>query len=176
MVARMLLDPLNDAQDRLGRLSPKERELLDQILLHKSLKVIAHDLGVTQSAIDQRLKSARSKLGAADRNDAARRYSGLLASCRESTYGFEELGTDPESPVTDISEPASGSTFTFHDSATFQVMPPWDGGRQRSTVPEFLDENIGTLWRIVAIPVFAVATAMLALALMAMAKALSELL
>jgi DNA-binding CsgD family transcriptional regulator len=176
MVAQMLLEPLNDAHVRLGRLSPKERELLDQILQHKSLKVIAHDLGVTPSAVDQRLKSARMKLGAADRNDAARRYSGLLASCRESTYGFQELGNEPESTVTDTSEPPSGSTFTFHDSATIEVVPSWFERRNRSVVPDFLDENVGRLWRVIAIPVFAVAIAMLALALMAMAKSLSELL
>jgi DNA-binding CsgD family transcriptional regulator len=172
----MLLEPLNDAQIRLGRLSPKERELLDQILQHKSLKVIAHHLGVTPSAVDQRLKSARIKLGAADRNDAARIYTGLLASCRESTCGFAQLGTELGSQVTETSEPPSGSTFTFHDSATIEVVPSWFERRHRGVVPEFLDEKVGRLWRVVAIPVFAVAIAMLALALMAMAKSLSELL
>jgi DNA-binding CsgD family transcriptional regulator len=172
----MLLEPFSDAHVRLGRLSPKERELLDQILLHKPLKVIAHELGVTPSAIDQRLKSARVKLGAADKSDAARRYSGLLASCRESTYGFAELGIEPESHVTETSEPLTASTFTFEDSATYQVVPSWYERRQRGTVPEFLDEKVGRLWRVVAIPVFAVSTAMLLLALMAMARSLSELL
>ena len=172
----MLLEPLNEAHIRLSRLSPKERELLDQILEHKSLKVIAHDLGVTPSAVDQRLKSARIKLGAIDRNDAARRYSGLLASCRESTCGFAQLGSEPEAQVIETSEPPSGSTFTFHDSATFEVIPPWFERGHRGTVPEFLDEKVGRLWRVVAIPVFAVTIAMLALALMAMAKSLSDLL
>lgn len=176
MVTQMLLEPLDDARFRLSRLSEKERQLLDRMLEHKSLKVIAHDLGVTPSAVDQRLKSARIKLGAADRNDAARRYSGLLASCRESTSGFPQLGTEGESKVIERSEPPSASTFTFHDSATFQVAPPWLERHHGSAVPEFLDEKIGRLWRVFAIPVFAVTIAMLALALMAMAKALSELL
>ena len=176
MVARMLLEPLNDANHRLGRLSPKELEVLDQILQHKSLKIIAHDLGVTPSAVDQRLKSARIKLGATDRNDAARIYSALLASCRESTYGFAQLATDHEPPVTETSEPPSGSTFTFHDSATIEVVPPWLERRHQGAVPEFLDDKFGLLWRVVAIPVFAVTIAILALALMAMARSLSELL
>lgn len=171
----MPLKLLDDVHDRFGRLSPKERELLDHVLQHKSLKVIAHDLGVTVSAVDQRLKSARRKLGAADRNDAARLYSAALASCRESTCGLAEVGTTRESPLSQILEPPLRSTFTFQDSATIDVAPPWFGRRQRGAVSEVLDEKFGRLWRVVAIPVFAVAIAMLALALMAMAKALSEL-
>lgn len=176
MVARMFLETLDDTQMQLGRLSPKELEVLDQILQHKSLKVIAHDLGVTPSAVDQRLKSARMKLGATDRNDAARIYSAMLAGCRESTCGFTQLVSERESQVTRPSEPPSGSTFTFHDSATYEVVPPWLQRGHGGAVPEFLDEKVGRLWRVVAIPVFAVTIAMLALALMAMAKALSELL
>lgn len=172
----MLFEPLDHAEIRLNRLSPKEREVLDHILLHKSLKVIAYDLGVTPSAVDQRLKSARQKLGAADRNDAARIYSALLTDCRDSTCGFAQLVTERESPVIQTSEPPTGSTFTFQDSATYEVVPPWFGNGHRGTVPEFLDEKVGRLWRVVAIPVFSVTIAMLALALMAMARSLSELL
>ena len=137
----MLLEPLNDENNRLSRLSPKERELLDQILLHKSLKVIAHELGVTPSAVDQRLKSARVKLGAIDRNDAARRYSSLLAGCRESTSGFAQLGTGPQSQLTNTSEPHGEQTFTFHDSATIDVVPSWFERQHRGGVPEYLDEK-----------------------------------
>ncbi len=74
------------------------------------------------------------------------------------------------------SEQHSASTFTFNDSATIQVAPPWFERRQGSAVPEFLDEKVGRLWRVVAIPVLSITIAMLALALMAMAKSLSELL
>jgi FixJ family two-component response regulator len=75
MPLALLTDTRDSPQARLDRLSAKERAVLDQILLHKPLKVIAHDLGVTLSAVDQRLKSARVKLGASDRNEAARIYS-----------------------------------------------------------------------------------------------------
>ena len=173
---RMPVELLSDSDERFGRLSPKERELLDHILQHKSLKVIAHDLGVTPSAVDQRLKSARLKLGAVDRNDAARRYSALLAGCRESTYGFAELGGGGDAPLFQPSEPAAGSTFTFQDSATINVAPPWFEHGHTAAVSEVLDEKFGRAWRVVAIPVLAVLIAVLALALIAMAKSLGELL
>jgi len=166
----------SEAAARLGRLSAKEREVLDQILLHKPLKVIAHELGITLSAVDQRLKAARAKLDAADRNEAARIYSALLAACRESTYGFEDLGSGRHRPLSPESELHSGATFMLRDSATTFVAPPWQDSDNRGAVSEVLDEKFGKAWRVLAIPVFAVAIAVLALALIAMARELGELL
>lgn len=168
-------EPCGDAGERLERLSAKEREVLDHILEHKPLKVIAHDLGITLSAVDQRLKAARVKLGAADRNEAARTYSSLLATCIKSTCGFEAVGDTPEPSVGPVPEPVSRSVFEFKDSATIIVPAPWDGGRQ-GAVPEVLDEKFGRLWRVAAIPVFAILIAVLALALISMSQSLSTIL
>lgn len=176
MALDVLSESPSDLQLRLTRLSAKEREVLDQILLHKPLKLIAHDLGITLSAVDQRLKAARIKLGAADRNEAARAYAALLATCRESTCGFEALGTPYEAQVIRPPEPPSRSTFMLQDSGTIFVPPSLYGGGQREAVSEVLDEKFGRLWRVVAIPVLAVVIAILALALMAMARSLGELL
>lgn len=169
-------DPTGDMRVRLNRLSAKEREVLDQILLHKPLKIIAHDLGITLSAVDQRLKSARGKLGAADRHEAARAYSALLLACRESTCGFEAVGENYESQLIQTSEPPPGSTFMLQDSGTIIVPPSLYESGHHDAVSEILDEKFGRLWRIVAIPVLAVVIAMLVLAILAMARTLGELL
>lgn len=161
---------------RLNQLSAKEREVLDQILLHKPLKLIAHDLGITLSAVDQRLKSARAKLGSSDRNEAARTYSALLIACRESTCGFEAVAAALDAHVFEPLEPASRSTFTLEDSATFLVPPSGYGRGSIGAVSEILDEKFGRVWRVAAIPAFAICLAVLALALIAMANALGELL
>lgn len=169
-------EPGGIAGERLERLSVKEREVLDHILEHKPLKIIAHDLGITLSAVDQRLKAARIKLDAADRNEAARIYSGLLATCRKSTCGFEAVGDAPDPSLFPTSEPSPRSTFQFQDSATIIVPAPWDGGGHRGAVPEVLDEKFGRLWRVAAIPVFAILIAVLALALIAMSQSLGTVL
>lgn len=175
----MASDMLSQSHDQQGqllkRLSAKEREVLDQLLMHKPLKLIAHDLGITLSAVDQRLKSARGKLDAADRNAAARIYAQLLTTCRESTCGFEAVVTPPPAQLVEPPEPASGATFTLQDSATILVSPPLYGAGPEA-VSEVLDEKFGRLWRILAIPALAIAIAILALALMAMARTLGELL
>lgn len=178
MAPDMLPDPQTQAQAQaqLDRLSPKEREVLDQLLLHKPLKLIAHDLGITLSAVDQRLKSARTKLNAADRNAAARTYAALLATCRESTCGFEAVVRAGPAPLVRTPEPPAAATFTLRDSGTIIVPPSLYGNGPAGAVSEVLDERFGRLWRILAIPALAVAIAMLALALMAMAQMLGELL
>ena len=168
--------PTPGAGAELERLSIKEREVLERIIAHKSLKVIAHELGVSLAAVDKRLKSARVKLGADDKYDAARLYSGLLDTCRESTCGFAELGPGPEMSVIRTSEPHSGPIYTYQDSAMIEVAAPWFGDEQRGAVPGLLDDKFVRLWRIVAIPGFAAMIAVLAIALLAMAKLLSELL
>lgn len=176
----MAMDSLSETQseprERLNQLTAKEREVLDHILLHKSLKVIAHDLSITLSAVDQRLKSARAKLGASDRNEAARTYSALLVTCRESTCGFEAVAAALEAHVVLPPEPASDSTFMLKDSATILVPPLGYGSGQDGAVSEVLDEKFGRIWRVVAIPVFAICIAVIALALIAMANSLGELL
>ena len=169
-------EPGGRAGERLKRLSAKEREVLDHILEHKPLKVIAHDLGITLSAVDQRLKAARVKLDAADRNEAARTYSALLATCRKSTCGIEAVGAASEPLVVPTPEPAPRSSFQFQDSATFIVPAPWDGGSSQGAVPEVLDAKFGRLWRMAAIPVFAILLAILALALVAMSQSLGAIL
>lgn len=163
-----------DMEARLEKLSAKEREVLDQILLHKSLKVIANDLSISISAVDQRLKSARGKLGAADRNSAARAYSALLAACRNSTCGFEAVASSLDRQLSGAPEP-SRSRFTLADSAMIEV-PGLGDDQDLGSFSEILDEKFGKLWRVAAIPVFAVALAMLALALIAMSTSLGELL
>ncbi|MBC2669692.1 sigma-70 family RNA polymerase sigma factor [Novosphingobium piscinae] len=176
MASSMLSETPEEKQRQLARLSIKEREVLDQLLLHKPLKLVAHDLGITLSAVDQRLKGARVKLGAADRNAAARAYAALLATCRESTYGSEAVGADPEAQLIRSPEPLTGATFMLQDSGTIIVPPGLFGAGHSEAVSEVLDEKFGRLWRVIAIPTLALAIAMLALALMSMARVLGDLL
>lgn len=161
---------------RIGRLTVKEREVLDHVLLHKSLKVIAFDLGITVSAVDQRLKSARAKLAARDRNEAARQYAHLLATCRKSTSGFEEVAPVSDAAVAMPLESQTRAMFVLSDGATITVPPSGYGRGSSLPIPEYLDEKFGFWWRVAAVPVLAVGIAVLVLALIAMANSLGELL
>ena len=69
---------VGEAQGVLTSLTKKQREVLDLVLQHKSSKEIARTLQISPHTVDQRIVSARQKLGAASRGELARAYSHLL--------------------------------------------------------------------------------------------------
>lgn len=77
-------------------LSAKQREVLDLVLEHKSNKEIARLLGISPSAVDQRLAAARLRLGTSRRGDTARAYARLRSTCAKSTGGFAQVAAMPQ--------------------------------------------------------------------------------
>jgi DNA-binding CsgD family transcriptional regulator len=76
--------------DRICRLTEAEREVLRLWLRRASAKEIARDLGITHWAVNERLRSARRRLGVASSNEAAR----LLADA-EPLGPYNALVCDP---------------------------------------------------------------------------------
>jgi DNA-binding CsgD family transcriptional regulator len=63
----------------IADLTAKQIECLELVLQHRSSKQIAQTLGISPHTVDQRLDSARRKLGAATRQDAAMAYAASKA-------------------------------------------------------------------------------------------------
>jgi DNA-binding CsgD family transcriptional regulator len=57
--------------DKVARLTDKQRQCLELVVLRKSSKEIARELGISKPTVDQRITNARIILGAADRDQAA---------------------------------------------------------------------------------------------------------
>jgi FixJ family two-component response regulator len=55
---------LADIKERVERLTKREREILDQIVAGKRNKVIAYDLGISQSTVEAHRAKVMEKLGA----------------------------------------------------------------------------------------------------------------
>ena len=81
------------AEDRLrwSRLTGKQRACLDLVLVHKTSKQIARDLGISKYTVDQRITAARQILGANDRADTAIRYARLRQICDRIAYDPAQL-------------------------------------------------------------------------------------
>jgi DNA-binding CsgD family transcriptional regulator len=58
-------------QARIARLTDKQRECLHLVVMRKSSKEIARELGIAKPTVDQRIANAREILGARSRNEAA---------------------------------------------------------------------------------------------------------
>jgi FixJ family two-component response regulator len=63
---------LADIQDRLTRLTPREREILEQVVAGKRNKVIAIDFGISQSTVEAHRARVMEKMEAASLSDLMR--------------------------------------------------------------------------------------------------------
>jgi two-component system, LuxR family, response regulator FixJ len=63
---------LADIQERLARLTPREREILDQVIAGKRNKVISLDLGISQSTVEAHRAKVMEKMEARSLSDLMR--------------------------------------------------------------------------------------------------------
>lgn len=63
---------LADIQERLTRLTPREREILDQVIAGKRNKVISLDLGISQSTVEAHRAKVMEKMEAKSLSDLMR--------------------------------------------------------------------------------------------------------
>jgi len=61
-----------DIQDRLQRLTPREREILGQVVAGKRNKIIAVDLGISQSTVEAHRAKVMEKMGAQNLSELMR--------------------------------------------------------------------------------------------------------
>lgn len=119
-----------DEADSLAGLTDKQREVLDLLIEHKTSKEISRQLGISPHTVDQRINSARTKLGVSSRGQVASEYRRRLQLCDSSTYQFSymapdaylvdsrsgsdaaevvETGSPEHAPATTIEEPATAT-------------------------------------------------------------------
>lgn len=73
-------------KDILCKLSDKQREALELLILHKTSKEMSRILGISPNTVDQRLNSAKRTLGASSRGELALSYRRLVTICEKTTY------------------------------------------------------------------------------------------
>ena len=159
--AEELLDSLTDAQV----------DVLDRILMHKTSKEIARELGIAPNTVDQRLKSAWRKLGTNDRASTARRYALLKAICDRTIYGGPVVDLETLTHDMHIQGLPEGPLFVVEDSATYS--PQFF--RQHPTALEALDAKFGPIGRFAAIILGAALIAVIGLVTTTVAVTLGDL-
>lgn len=67
--------PIWGAMDGLDKLTARQRQCLEGVLALKRTKRIAHDLGISPSAVEKHLAQARDRLGVASTSEAAQIFA-----------------------------------------------------------------------------------------------------
>lgn len=160
---------------QLGDLTGKQREVLAHIADNRTSKEIAAYLGVTESAVNQRIESIRSRLGGVPRAELARLYRQLVQddpTCKPVTAENFLL---PDNPLELSKLPANqGSSPWFADEGQLEHANLLVR-EQVSIVPAVLDGDQASLNRLVAIVGIAIGLLAVAMVCLGVAQALNTL-
>jgi len=159
-------------------LTDKQKQTIELLAEGWTSKEIATQLGISESAVVQRIENLRAKAGGALRKDLARQYrefaSENLQTCNQIT------GNNFHLPAWDAAtDSQSGNNAEFDlvlgDAMPFESTPPWANRFEPPVVPEVLDGENATLFRLLAAVGLAVGMVVLTLVLLAVSEALGKL-
>lgn len=160
------------------QLTAKQRQTMDLLAEGWTSKEIAHKLGISESAVVQRIEALRTKTGGLLRKDLARSYrlylDNLPPTCKEITSKNFHLPSacDPHNtPLWNF----SGADLELADAATFDMSPPWSSRPEPRVVPEVLDGKDASLYRWFVAILMALALVILMLVLVTVAGEISDL-
>ncbi|PZQ53778.1 MAG: LuxR family transcriptional regulator [Novosphingobium pentaromativorans] len=123
-------------------LTPKQHEVLAFVAENCTSKEIAWELGISESAVNQRVEGVRSRTGSPPRAELARAYrqyqQDQIAACNPLPE------KNPQVPAIPMFDEDRGrdelvERLTLADGATFKVTAPWQEETSRRVVPEVLD-------------------------------------
>ncbi len=137
-------------------LTEKQREVLDLLVLHKTSKQIARELGISPHTVDQRVVAARRKSGVETRGELAAAYMAVQAPNGSGTV--YEKSVYQSSQVEKRQHPGDESGGSDAVLAEGQVSAT-TGESPKITkpfvyyrvVPESFEGRNGYFWRLIAI-------------------------
>ena len=166
----------------LDQLTEKQREVLALVADNRTSKEIARMLGISESAVNQRVEAVRRMTGGLARAELARIWreqSGTVGieaaidaevTCNPLTGQSSQL---PEEPVVLDSHPAGGMPDRVASPTAPGTGSQPPANEWNSLLPAALDGSQGTSHRLVLIMVMAAAMLMLALSGLSIVETLS---
>lgn len=123
-------------------LTSKQHEVLAFVAENRTSKEIAWDLGISESAVNQRIEGVRSRTGSPPRAELARAYRQYQQDQAAACNPLPEK--NPQVPAMALFDEDQGrdelvERLTLADSATFKVTAPWQEENFPRIVPEVLD-------------------------------------
>ncbi|MFM5916464.1 MAG: helix-turn-helix transcriptional regulator [Novosphingobium sp.] len=140
--------------DALAALSEKQRAALDLLSKHMTSKQISRELGISPHTVDQRIESAKKKLGAATRGELALKYRALVRLCHQVTYEESHIAEDHGYHETGIGTEPELLLIQRGGGADDKHAPNWIDPELR-VLPKLFEGRLGILARLGAIAAIA---------------------
>ena len=164
------------AREQLGTLTAKQIEVLDLLVMHRTTKEIARELGIAPNTVDQRINAVRDKWGTLNRKETARHYARLVELCGKPTYGNSRLDDGGGEADVDDQDLPVDPVFVLSDAGPMAPHPDWFDDRDvRPTGLEAFDSRFGRFGRLAAVLLLALIMAMTLASTLAIADALGRL-
>lgn len=132
-----------------AKLTDRQIDVLEGISLRKSIKLIAFGLGISESAVNQHIKTLKSNLSATSLAELAEVYRSISEGCGPSTYrkAASRKKHLPERPITlDLDQQVdSPSVIAFHEPLSYEIRPPWETVLARDVGPGVLN-GVNATW------------------------------
>lgn len=140
-----------ESQNVTKALTARQAQVLELVAKRRTLKQIADELAISESAINQHVKMLKTILKVNSLPELADTFRSLSEHHSESTYrkstsrisGLSELPENRQHGGQDGLEPV----VTFSDALHFHKSAPWDGSTEPSIVPGVLNGTNAKLVR-----------------------------
>jgi len=168
---------ISEATGLLENLTSKQVEVLDLLLMHRTTKEIAREIGIAPNTVDQRINAVRDKWGTLNRKDTARLYGQLVELCGKSTYGFSRIDAGSGEGDESDQDLTADPVFVLSDARPMARHPDWFDARVAEPAGlEAFDARFGRAGRVGAVFLLALIMAVTIAATLAIAEALEKLL
>jgi len=159
-------------------LTPKQHEVLRFVAENRTSKEIAWQLGISESAVNQRIEGVRVRAGSSPRAELARAYrhhlEELAAACNSLPDKDPLVPAEPaDAPARDQGERADQRALAA--PVPYAITAPWQRGTFGQVVPEVLDGANAGFSRTAAMIVIAGGMLLVAMVGLGVIRALSDL-
>lgn len=163
---------------RFRSLTDRQKDVLRGIDRRMPIKLIANELGVSESRINQHIRALKDAYGVSNLKDLVESYRAELQAAGETAPYRKVASTISEVPRrSEIAEPevrVAPGEFLLADVAPLAIEAPWQVRNEPRVVPGVLDGDHAVLYRLAVIIGLALAFIVLVVLVVTAALSVSE--
>lgn len=163
---------------RFRSLTERQKDVLVRIDRRMPIKLIADEIGVSESRVNQHIRALKDVYGVSNLNDLCDSYRAEVQESDEPAPYRKTASTNSEVPQhREIDEPedrVAPGEFVLSDVAPLAIEAPWTVRHEPRVVPGVLDGDHAVLYRLAVIVGLALAFIVLVILVVTAALSVSE--